>query len=117
MEAYAETYQTYKQTDGGKVATDSPDELAADCVEGFEVTSDMLGNYGGSPTRSTDNPSACRLCFTPRKLTTEITATIHIKGMNNIRFRHLHAGRRVGIRVPCHRQGFGTYDDATVRAG
>ena len=59
--------------------------LAADCVEGFEVTSDMLGNYGGSPTRSTDNPSACRLCFTPRKLTTEITATIHIKGMNNIR--------------------------------
>lgn len=98
LEAYARNVQTYKQTDGGKVATDSPDELAADCVEGFEVTSDMLGNYGGSPTRSTDNPSACRLCFTPRKLTTEITATIHIKGMNNIRFRHLHAGRRVGIR-------------------
>ena len=85
LEAYARNVQTYKQTDGGKVATDSPDELAADCVEGFEVTSDMLGNYGGSPTRSTDNPSACRLCFTPRKLTTEITATIHIKGMNNIR--------------------------------
>lgn len=85
LEAYARNVQIYKQTDGGKVATDSPDELATDCVEGFEVTSGMLGNYGGSPTRSTDNPSACRLCFTPRKLTTEITATIHIKGMNNIR--------------------------------
>lgn len=85
LEAYARNGQTYKQTDGGKVATDSPDELAADCVEGFEVTSDMLGNYRGSPTRSTDNPSACQLRLTPRKLTTEITATIHIKGMNNIR--------------------------------
>lgn len=85
LEAYARNVQTYKQTDGGKVATDSPDELAADCVEGFEVTSDMLGNYGGSPTRSTDTPSACQLRFTPRKLTTEITAAIHIKGMNNIR--------------------------------
>lgn len=85
LEAYARNVQTYKEMDGGKVATDSPDELAADCVEGFEVTSGMLGNYGGSPTRSTDNPSACQLCFTPRKLTKEITATIHIKGMNNIR--------------------------------
>lgn len=85
LEAYTRNVQTYKQTDGGKVATDSPDELAADCVEGFEVTSDMLGNYGAAPTRSTENPSPCQLCFTPRKLTREITAAIHIKGMNNIR--------------------------------
>lgn len=91
LEAYARNAQAYKSADNGnsadngKVATDSPDELAADCVEDFEVTSDMLGNYGGSPTRSAESPSPCQLCFTPRKLTKEITATFHIKGMNNIR--------------------------------
>lgn len=69
LEAYAKNAQT-KETDSGKVSADSPDGLAADCVEGFEVTSDQ-------------NP--CQLCFTPQKLTKEITATIHIKGMNNIR--------------------------------
>lgn len=84
LEAYVKNVQT-KGTDSGKVATDSPDELAADCVEGFEVTPDMLGNYGASATRSTENQSPCQLCFIPRKLTKEITATIHIKGMNNIR--------------------------------
>ena len=83
LEAYAKNAHT-KETDSGKVATDSPDELAADCVEGLEVTANMLGNYGASATRSTENPSPCQLCFTPRKLTKEITATIHIKGMNNI---------------------------------
>ncbi|MCM0231851.1 DUF5119 domain-containing protein [Bacteroides fragilis] len=84
LEAYAKNAQT-KGTDSGKVATDSPDELAADCVEGFEVTADMLGNYSASATRSTETNKPCQLCFTPRKLTKEITATIHIKGMNNIR--------------------------------
>lgn len=84
LEAYSKNAQG-KGTDSGKVATDSPDELAADCVEGFEVTPGMLGNYGPSATRNTEDPSPCRLCFTPRKLTGEITATIYIKGMNNIR--------------------------------
>lgn len=84
LEAYAKNAQT-QEADNGKVATDSPDELAADCVEAFEVTSGMLGNYEPSATRGTEEPSPCRLCFTPRKLTKEITATIHIKGLNNIR--------------------------------
>lgn len=84
LEAYSKNAQT-KGTDSGKVAMDSPDELAADYVEEFEVTPDMLGNYEPSTTRSTESESPCRLCFTPRKLTKEVTATIHIKGMNNIR--------------------------------
>lgn len=84
LEAYAKNAQT-KGMDNGKMATDSPDELAADYVEEFEVTPDMLGNYEPSATRNTENPSPCQLFFTPRKLTKEITATIHIKGMNNIR--------------------------------
>ncbi|MCD8182866.1 MAG: DUF5119 domain-containing protein [Bacteroides sp.] len=83
LEAYVKNTQT-KEADSGKVAMDSPDELAADCVEGFEVTTDMLGNYTPA-TRSTENQALCQLCFTPRKLTKEITATIHIKGINNIR--------------------------------
>lgn len=67
LEAYAKNAQS-KGVDGGKVATDSPDGLAAACVENFEV-----------------NGRSCRLNFTPQKLTREITATIHIKGLNNIR--------------------------------
>lgn len=84
LEAYSKNAQA-KGTDSGKVATDSPDELASGYVEEFEVTPDMLGNYEPSATRGTESPSPCRLCFTPRKLTKEITATIRIKGMNNIR--------------------------------
>lgn len=84
LEAYARNIQV-KGTDNGKMSMDSPDELAADCVEGFEVTPDMLGNYGVSPTRSMEIQSPCQLCFNPRKLTKEITATFHIKGMNNTR--------------------------------
>lgn len=67
LEAYAKNAQS-KGVDGGKVATDCPDGLAAACVENFEV-----------------NGRSCRLNFTPQKLTREITATIHIKGLNNIR--------------------------------
>ena len=84
LEAYVRNAQA-KGTDNGKVATASPDELAAGYVEEFEVTPGMLGNYEPSATRGTENPSPCRICFTPRKLTKEITATIHIKGLNNIR--------------------------------
>lgn len=67
LEAYAKNAQN-RGVDSGKVATDSPDELAAACVENFEV-----------------DGKSCRLDFTPRKLTREITATINIKGLNNIR--------------------------------
>lgn len=67
LEAYAKNAQN-RGVDSGKVATDSPDELAAASVENFEV-----------------DGRSCRLDFTPRKLTREITATINIKGLNNIR--------------------------------
>lgn len=67
LEAYAKNAQN-RGVNSGKVATDSPDELAAACVENFEV-----------------DGRSCRLDFAPRKLTREITAAIHIKGLNNIR--------------------------------
>lgn len=67
LEAHVKNAQT-KGTDSNKVTTDSPDGLAADCVEGFEVAD-----------------KGCHLDFIPQKMTKEITASIHIKGMNNIR--------------------------------
>ena len=84
LEAYSKNARS-KETDTGKVTTDSPDELAADCVEEFEVTPGMLGNHLPSTTRSAGSENPYSLHFTPRKLTKEITATIRIKGMNNIR--------------------------------
>ncbi|MCS2954816.1 DUF5119 domain-containing protein [Bacteroides thetaiotaomicron] len=53
LEAYVRNAQA-KGTDNGKVATDSPDELAAGYVEEFEVTPGMLGNYEPSATRGTE---------------------------------------------------------------
>lgn len=67
LEAYAS-----KRATRNEVITASPEALAADRVEGFEVTAGMLGN-------------GCRLSFTPRKLTKEIAVEVNIKGMNNIR--------------------------------
>ena len=69
---------------------ESPDELAADYIEGFEVTSDMPENYSSAITQqsnrnSTRNENSCHLRFTPKKLTQKITVKIRIKGMNNIR--------------------------------
>ena len=53
---------------------ESPDELAADYIEGFEVTSDMPENYSSAITQqsnrnSTRNENSCHLRFTPKKLT------------------------------------------------
>lgn len=67
LEAYAKNAQT-KEAGGDKFSTDSPDGLAADRVSGFEV-----------------NETSCQLCFSPVTLTKELTVTVHIKGMNNIR--------------------------------
>lgn len=106
LEAYAknlklrnggETSGGYEVREGesessGDIVTDGPDELAVDHIENFEVTSGMLGNYSSGVanrnTKSADITSetdACRLCFTPRKLTKQITAKIHIKGLHNVR--------------------------------
>lgn len=72
--------------------TEAPDELAADRIENFEVTSGMLGNYspgvasrGNKSTPAISDGDACHLYFTPRKLTRKITAEIHVKGLNNVR--------------------------------
>lgn len=40
LEAYASRIESRVEE-----LTDSPEILSADCIEGFEVTEDMLGNY------------------------------------------------------------------------
>lgn len=90
LEAHARNIETKNEPSSEGVITESPDELAVDCIEGFEVTSDMLGNYSSAITKQGNRNSAgdenrCHLCFVPKKLTQKITVKIRIKGMNNIR--------------------------------
>ena len=90
LEAYAKNIEARNESFPEQIITESPDELAADCIEGFEVTSGMLGNYlAAMPQRgkrnSTGDENACHLCFVPKKMTQKITVKIRIKGMNNIR--------------------------------
>lgn len=71
----------------------SPDELAAATLEGFTVTEDMLGNYSQTtygrtaPSRSSEETpdGLYHLHFVPKKLTREVSAVLHIEGLNNIR--------------------------------
>ena len=68
-----------------RIIMESPDELAADYIEGFEVTSDMPENYSSAITQqsnrnSTRNENSCHLRFTPKKLTQKITKSyLHIR--------------------------------------
>lgn len=78
---------SYRTLEAYGTTEESPEDLAADRMERFEVTSGMLGNYAPTPkSRSlVAEDDSCHLFFTPAKLTQNITALIRIKGMNNIR--------------------------------
>lgn len=92
LEAYARKIET-RQEGTTRTIVSPPDELAVATLEGFSVTEDMLGNYshtyygrtakaavGGSVE---DSPFSIRL--SPRKLTREVVAVLHVEGLNNIR--------------------------------
>lgn len=76
-----------------RVVVESPEWLAADVVEGFEVTEDMLGNYSETnmdkrktPAGDTvDDPERYTVRFTPEPLMTDIEVRMNVKGLNNIR--------------------------------
>ena len=90
LEAYVKKMEIRNESSSERMIMESPDELAADYIEGFEVTSDMPENYSSAITQqsnrnSTRNENSCHLRFTPKKLTQKITVKIRIKGMNNIR--------------------------------
>lgn len=70
----------------------SPDELAVATMEGLTVTEDMLGNYSKTPYGRTSRNAGeepaddlYTLRLTPKKLTREVVAVLHITGLNNIR--------------------------------
>lgn len=88
LEAFSKNVET--RNDGEtRVVTDSPDDLAADTVRRFCITYDMLGNYSPSAQKRNKSKAVtndpCGLCFAPRKLTQEISVTVHVKGIQNIR--------------------------------
>ena len=90
LEAHVRNIEARSDPSSGKVVTDNPDELAAGCLEGFEVTPGMLGNYSPATAKqssrsATGEKDGCLLRFVPQKLTRQITVRIRIKGMNNIR--------------------------------
>lgn len=80
IEAYASRVETRVEE-----ITDTPEKLAADYIEGFEVTEDMLGNYSEVMRNRNVPEDECTLCMQPRKLVEEMKVTVHIKGMNNVR--------------------------------
>lgn len=92
LEAYARKIET-RQDGSTRTIVSPPDELAVATLEGFAVTEDMLGNYShtsyGRTARAAaegsaeDSPFSIRL--TPRKLTREVVAVLHVEGLNNIR--------------------------------
>ena len=90
LEAHATNVVTKNVPSTEIIIMDSPDELAADCMESFEVTPGMSGNYSSGMTnwgskKIDGSKNGCQLCFLPQKLTQKITVKIRIKGMNNIR--------------------------------
>lgn len=86
-----ETLEAYASKTGTRIEeiTDSPEALASDCIEGFEVTEEMLGNYSTVMTNRSataeGTDQACSLCFKPLKLIKEMKFTLHVKGLNNVR--------------------------------
>lgn len=93
LEAYARKMET-RQDGSTRTIASSPDELAVATLEGFTVTEDMLGNYshttyGRAGTRPATGTTAeggpFTICFTPRKLTREVVAVLHVEGLNNVR--------------------------------
>lgn len=80
LEAYASRVESRAEE-----LADSPETLAADRIEGFEVTEDMLGNYSDVMKRSLPDTADCTLCLAPRKLIEELQVTVHVQGLNNVR--------------------------------
>ena len=72
LEAYVKKMEIRNESSSERIIMESPDELAADYIEGFEVTSDMPENYSSAITQqsnrnSTRNENSCHLRFTPKK--------------------------------------------------
>lgn len=79
-----------------RVVVDTPEELASDALEEFEVTEAMLGNYSNSTkysgskskanTRAEEtDPDRYTVRFQPGKLTKRVQVEIFVPGLNNLR--------------------------------
>lgn len=99
LEAYARKIETRRddetRTETRTIAS-SPDGIASAIIEGFTVTEDMLGNYSQTgygrvkPVVAAEGEEETggdrfTIRLAPRKLTREVKAVLHVKGLNNIR--------------------------------
>lgn len=72
-----------------RVIVSSPEKLAADVLEDFEVSEEILGNYSpsthGRSASSGMTAGNFMLTFSPRCLTREVKVQVNVIGLNNIR--------------------------------
>ncbi|WP_455592117.1 DUF5119 domain-containing protein [Bacteroides sp.] len=78
LEAYAKKVESRAQT---RTMVYSPEVLATDIIEGFEVTPEMIEEYG----KTASTRSEVALTFTPRRLTRTLQVQISIEGLSNIK--------------------------------
>ena len=94
LEAYARHVETRMDPETRtttRVIVSSPEKLAVDVMEDFEVSEEMLGNYDSSShslNRASDTSGTSgkfTLAFTPQRLTREVKVQVNVIGLNNIR--------------------------------
>lgn len=97
VEAYARHVETRTDPETRattRVIVHSPEKLAADVIEDFEVTEDMLGNYSSTGTHTSRVKSkAARaevqddftITLAPQCLTREVKVQVNVFGLHNIR--------------------------------
>lgn len=81
-----EAYATKTETRGGEppheVITASPERIAVAVVHDFEVTEDMIGNYGRA---SSGRDVSCLLELTPQEVTRSLQVKVNMQGVKNVR--------------------------------
>lgn len=88
LEAYTvqvESRVITKTGETGNVIVKSPEKLASAAIEEFEITEEMLGNYGTFPLSRECTQDGCSLHFTPRELTQTVQVKVNVKGLNNVK--------------------------------
>ena len=91
LEAYTvqvESRVVTKAGDTEDVIVNSPEKLAADAIEEFEVTEEMLGNYSKTPLTRGCTQEGCSLHFKPMELTKTVKVKVNVKGLHNVKQAH-----------------------------
>ena len=91
LEAYTvkvESRVVTKTNETRDVIVNSPEKLASDAIEEFEITEEMLGNYSNTQLARGCTQDGCSLHFTPRELTQTVQVEVKVKGLHNVKQAH-----------------------------